>query len=578
MNVEPLTPDHSHAPPTYRRSVTLPYRLIESPRTSPSSYDASRQSAETLYAHNAGKIVSFNPPLTGTRRHSSVDQGHSALQHEPVGTLPWASITERTIAAGSLSIHKVLEVAFLSSGNRFAKPILSKSQCWCVDGESKFVLPVGPNTYYRIELPSTTEEDRVKIEEFKGTLCKILQYETTPCPFKRGFTVDLPERPDTPVRKKPWKPRAPLQPMTTAEATPRRVREPQAWERPLGSVETGTPVDVDRGIEADENLQEAASDSTSEEHEESPEDRQGRDTPDELDVTPKDPTINDQGFDPFKTPTRPRTLRTGRATTAPPQLSLSTSPPSDTADASDETASFSSSVGSFHSFHSPISPLPPSPRLPPLSPLPEPDDERGIAIPKVRTHTRDDSELTVTAERGCFPAQSEHVPQHRARDSSSPEPPQTPPLINDSTSQSEEPTPEPMTPSLTQLRRRQQKSIRRSQSPLPSPANLYSPKARLSGHHLTTAILQKTCSMLLGPPVSLVALMLNIAARILNGTYTGYPFAPAESSHKIPCSWDFSDTDQATEDEDDYGCDLGRLPSSRSSSRSKAMGRSWEVD
>ena len=101
MNVEPLTPDHSHAPPSFRRSVTLPYRLIESPRTSPSSHDASRQSAETLYAHNAGKIVSFNPPLTGTRRHSSVDQGHSAVPNEPVGTLPWACITERTIAAGS---------------------------------------------------------------------------------------------------------------------------------------------------------------------------------------------------------------------------------------------------------------------------------------------------------------------------------------------------------------------------------------------------------------------------------------------------------------------------------------------
>ena len=390
--------------------------------------------------------------------------------------------------------------------------------------------------------------------------------------------MDLPERPNTPVRKKPWKPRAPLQPVPTAEATQRRGQRPQAWERPLSLVETETSVDADRDIRADKNLQHAASESTSEEQEESPEDRQGGEAPDELDVTPKDSISNDQGFDPFKTPTRPRTLRTGRATTAPPQLSLSTSPPSDAANASDETASFSSSVSSFHSFHSPISPLPPSPRLPPLSPSPEPDDERGIAIPKVRTHTRDDSELTVTVESGCFSAESKHVPQDGAGDSGSPELLQTPPLIHDSTSQSEEPTPEPMTPSLAQLRRRQQKSIWRSQSPLPSPANLYSPKSRLPGHHLTTAILQKTCSMLLGPPVSLVALMLKIAARILNGTYTGYPMAPAESSHKIPCSWDFSDTDQATEDEDDYGCDLGRLPSSRSSSRSKDMGRSWEVD
>ncbi|KAL8869484.1 MAG: hypothetical protein Q9174_004240 [Haloplaca sp. 1 TL-2023] len=281
MNVQPLTPDHSHAPPSFRRSVTLPYRLIESSRTSPSSHDASRQSAETLYAHNAGKIVSFSPPSAGTKRHSSVDQGHSALQDEPVGTLPWASITERTIAAGSISIHKVLEVAFLSSGNRFAKPILSKSQCWCVDGESKFVLPVGPNTYYRIELPSTTEEDRVKIEEFKGTLCKILQYETTPCPFKRGFTVDLPERPDTPVRKKPWKPRAPLQPVATTQATQHRGRVSRAWVRPLSLVET--PTDADQDIGSDENLRDAASESTLEEQEERPEDRQGDEVSDDLD-------------------------------------------------------------------------------------------------------------------------------------------------------------------------------------------------------------------------------------------------------------------------------------------------------
>jgi hypothetical protein len=34
----------------------------------------------------------------------------------------------------------------------------------------------------------------------------ILQFEKTECPFKRTFTVVLPEKPQTPVKKRPWKP------------------------------------------------------------------------------------------------------------------------------------------------------------------------------------------------------------------------------------------------------------------------------------------------------------------------------------------------------------------------------------
>ncbi|KAL8738004.1 MAG: hypothetical protein Q9181_001143 [Wetmoreana brouardii] len=569
MNVlPPLAPDNTHAPPAFRRSITVPTRLTESPKSSPSSRDGIATSAETLYAHSAGRIVSFHPPVTGTRRHSSVDQGHSALQDEPVGTLPWASTTERTIAA-------VLEVPFLSFGNRFAKPILSKSQCWCVDGESKFVLPVGPHTYYRIELPNTTAEDRAKVEEFKATLGKILQYETTPCPFKRGFTVDLPEKPDTPLRKKPWKPRERVQPASTAEQVNRRVREPRAWERPRDPAEQ-LP-ETDHLSEAKDEMLGESTSPMQDEREGSSDNGHERETTDDQDLTPRGHTMHDhQHFDPFKTPTRPRPLKAGRATTAPPQLSLCTAPPSDTADVLDETASLSSSLNSFHSFHSPISPLPPSPRLPPLSPSPDPKDDRGITIPKARTHSRDDSELTATAAPEDFWQTPEPNILDRAANSAASEPPQTPPLVSDTTSQTEEPSPGPITPLLTQVRHRSKKSTQRCQSPL-SPANIYSPTSRLSGHHLTTAILQKTCSLVLGPPVSLVALMLNIASKILDGTYNGFPFGYAEPSHKIPCSWDFSDTDQATDEEDDYGCVLGKLRS-RSSSRSKDMGGSWEVD
>lgn len=40
-------------------------------------------------------------------------------------------------------------------------------------------------------------------------LDRILQLEKTPCPFERSFTVELPERPKTPPKKRPWTPTAP---------------------------------------------------------------------------------------------------------------------------------------------------------------------------------------------------------------------------------------------------------------------------------------------------------------------------------------------------------------------------------
>ncbi|KAL8711022.1 MAG: hypothetical protein Q9220_004403 [cf. Caloplaca sp. 1 TL-2023] len=578
--LHPPSTAHSQTPPTFRRSFTTPTRSSASPKSSPSVLPARAEEAETLYAHNAGRIISFNPPLRGARRHSSVEQGHSALQDEPVGTLPWASTTERTIASGPLRIHQVHNsVAFLQSGRIF-KPILAKSQCWCVDGESKFALPVGPFTYYRIELPNATPEDRAKVEEFKVVLSKVLQFETTPCPFKRGFTVDLPEKPKTSMRKKPWKPRERPQNAPTAEEP---ERKPRRWERPQSSSQEISAADeiFEEETERSDEYTDSIPDDSAENSEVGPD----SETTDDSDLTPRTTTWPArQDIDPYKTPTRPKTLRTSRATTAPPQLSLHTTPPSNTShedlnesDGHEEIVSLSSSVDSFHSFHSPISPLPPSPRFSHLSISPQPDDNEDLTVPKARSHRRDDSELTVTATPEDFWATSEPTALDQAFEPASPDLPQTPTLLSDTNSQSEEPSPEVITPVSAQLHRRTVKSKQRSRSPLPSPANLYSP-SRLAGHHLTTALLQKTCSLLLGPPVSLVALMLNIASKIMNGTYHGFALGYAGSSQKIPCSWDFSDTDQTTDEEDDYGFALGKLPSSRSSSRSRGFGGSWEID
>ncbi|KAL8674518.1 MAG: hypothetical protein Q9168_001110 [Polycauliona sp. 1 TL-2023] len=566
-------------PPPFRRLFTAPL-----PKTSPSSRDLAEEAAETLYAHHAGRIVSFSPPLSATRRHSSVEQGHVVLQDEPAGTLPWASATERTIAAGPLRIYRVLgSVAFLKSGATL-KPILAKSQCWCVDGESKFVLPVGPYTFYRIELPNATAEDRDKVEDFKRMLAKVLQFETTPCPFRRGFTIDLPEKPTTPAPKKPWKPRERPPSEPASQRSPEVEWQHRIWGKTPTLVKHS--VMVDAPIEGGRECPDEHTDPVPEHSEGSPGLSQDSEATGDLDLTPKHFSSHGlESTDPFKTPTRPRTLTTGRAATAPPQLLLRTKSLSATAeddvesqDTLDDADSLSSSVESFHSFHSPISPLPPSPRFPGRSTSPCSDDPDSIAVTKTRTHKRDDSELTVTADSDDVWDKPESIILGQTTDVISSESPQTPPLLSDTTSQSTGTSPEIITPSPLELRTRLRKFRRRSKSPLPSPANVYSPSSRLSGHHLTTAILQKTCSMLLGPPVSLVALMLNIASRIINGTYDGFPLGYAVSNQRIPCSWDFSDTEQATDDEDDYGVALDKLPSSRSSSRCGEVGGSWEVD
>ena len=76
-----------------------------------------------------------------------------------------------------------------------------------MDGVSKFVLRVRAFQYYRIELPSDSEADKERVEEIKTAWKKILRYEVTPCPFQRGFRVELPAEAHTPKKKKAWTPR-----------------------------------------------------------------------------------------------------------------------------------------------------------------------------------------------------------------------------------------------------------------------------------------------------------------------------------------------------------------------------------
>lgn len=455
-----------------------------------------------------------------------------------------------------------------------------------MDGESKFVLRIRPNAYYRIELPRASSEDKKKVDDFKNVLTKILQYEATPCPFKRGFTVDLPQPPKTPIQKRPWRPKPRLDTMSEKESELLEdfgdfsikdtfTRSPDAEKGDLLEPNVQTHRETRAGF----RVSHRDVDTTG-----SMENEGGSEATDDTSFTHKDlhENVYEEPED-FKTPTRPTGLRTGRAITAPPQLTLRTSPPSNEEAKSlalpelkRESSSLSSSVDSFHSFHSPISPLAPSPPFP-TSPR---EDYANVDIPLIRNHKRDVSETTVTASSHELWDMSDAKSGDESAYHSLPDLAGTPPLVSDSTSQDDDHWPEPTTPSPhTKLRRHGIRRRRRNQSPLPPSSNLYSPyspRSHMSGHHMTTAILQKTCSLLLGPPIQLVALMMRIAAKIARGASRGASFGFGHGGQKIPCSWDFSDaSDEAEEnwEEDDYGVSLRRNLPSRDA-RASEMGGS----
>lgn len=210
------SPTHASRPSVHsiRRSFTAPIKPPPSPVQSPVCADPSDAVAEVHFSHPTIKIVSFSPPSsTFSSAPARLRSASSPLSNDldypvdAIETLPWYCTTEKTVANGPLVIEKVRgSTTFLKCG-QISQALMRNSQCWCVDGVSKFVIRVRALQYYRIELPSETEEDKAKVEALKATLKKILRYEMTPCPFKRGFKVDLPAEARTPKRKKAWTPR-----------------------------------------------------------------------------------------------------------------------------------------------------------------------------------------------------------------------------------------------------------------------------------------------------------------------------------------------------------------------------------
>lgn len=216
-----------------QRSATLPPKLNPLKQREQRELDSSDPpNGGLIYFHPSVKIVHFSPRAIAPIPSSLPDFDYPV---DTIGTLPWRSATERTVALAPLRLEKLYGVTvFLKCGN-VVHAILKNSQCWCVDNASTFVLRIGPLKYYRIELPLKTDEDRTYVARLNGALPTILRYEITPCPFKREFTVELPKEAVVPKRKKAWRPRerresAPVYPSFIPEL--RCDRKEEVLDRP----------------------------------------------------------------------------------------------------------------------------------------------------------------------------------------------------------------------------------------------------------------------------------------------------------------------------------------------------------
>ncbi|KAJ8111599.1 hypothetical protein OPT61_g5849 [Boeremia exigua] len=566
----PLAPSRTleDAPPPLhngRRSFTVPARLRNSPAPVASSTN-SADGIETLVVCPHSRIVSF-----AAAGASATSGGHH---------IAWSTPTERTLAVGVLRIYRVTasNVSFLNSGN-LLHTIFPRSQCWCVDGQSIFVLRIRQDSFYRMELPFETDDDKAKVEQFKSVLGQVLHFEKTQCPFTRSFEVDLPERPRTPPRKRPA--RRPTQ--KAKKWTFDKTWMPEDGPRPSTPVLEGS---------------DSANTSSYEEDDRSSIHTDTSDVP--VPETPN--TVFDNTPPPkvarrLSVAERAQLFQSPRSVTAPihtirdrssssaslmgciPEISKEEEkehqeqernirPAVVERKLSTDAASLLSSTDSFHSLYTARrSPTPPfldaeAELLDPWADsMPKQDNTRG------RTrHRRDLSELTVRAASTdhidktvavtpVAPLQPITTPSIDVRPSSAPH---TPPLVSDSDEDSlgqhslDVPTP----PNAIRMRKLTGASPRRAFSPMPHPQNLCFPTRPKPDQKFTTALVRKTYEIVLGPPQHLVSLMLRIAASISNGF--GFSTYRVRRTNTIPGSWESSGEEDEWE-EDDFGIPLGNM-------------------
>jgi hypothetical protein len=593
----PSTPENTPQRVALNRSATVPPRLANAHRFSAQPEIGATEGVETLFVCPSASIFQFTVILSS--RHSSSPSFGASSQ--PAGTLPWASSTERSIAAGQIEIYRVPgSVSFLRSGD-FLHTIMPRSQCWCVDGVSKFVLPARQfQTYNRIELPSETAEEKELIEAFKITLQRVLHYERTPCPFARTFTVDLPE--EKVVKKKRRKAAGPAKRWTLDRAFSWRPEGFEGEER-RGSLGSSTA--------------DSASESEGESRSATPilGDQNEKDSNEESPAPVEE--VQELTLD---TPSRPSALATLRSVTAPPQMLLGRDVPKiDTTseeDGSIKAIEVSTSTENDHRpessrvFQAIPTDMPPSP----------PDSSAGIdfnesgpsyelsMVDTLKEHSAVDeatepepqppkhNQIEATPEKNAKaekPRVSPDSTQSTSTDRKTPPPPtqttqhaipENPQETTHHTTDTPHPRPDDPYAQI-QARILARRSIggttsflpttlpptRRSTSSTSSSAASRRSESSQRQQAFATALVRKACATFLGPPAHLVAIMLRIAARFSSGALglnLLYVASPPGKARRMPGSFvlDEDDEGEGSEgaewegeedvEEDDFGVPL----------------------
>lgn len=434
-----------------------------------------------------------------------------------------------------------------------------------------FVLRIRQDSYYRIELPYETDEDKETITHFISALRQVLQYEKTQCPFKRGFDVDLPDRPKSPPRK-------PM-PRKLSQSKAKKWTFDKTWV-PENGLRPSTPVhggsDAGTVSSYDEDDRSSVFTDSSEVVPESPETVLGS--------TPPRPVRR------LSVAERASMFQGLRSVTAPVGSSRAASTmsmnriPEESPKKEErqhnvekpilerhvsEADSLASSADSFYSLETSTNHNPSTPFLDTEgdmanpwaenAPAPKGEEFRGRSA-----HRRQVSEMTVRVpsvdNNAAIAPVTPTVPVHsvtaQATEGRPPSAPSTPPLISDSDDDSidlpglDVATP----PDAIRMKRLTGASQRRAFSPMPQPKNLFIPPKQTIGKQFTQALVRKTMELVLGPPAHLVSLMLRIAASISNG----FGFSTYRvRQEKPPGSWESDDEDEWPED--DFGIPLTNL-------------------
>lgn len=456
-------------------------------------------------------------------------------------------------------------VSFLNSGN-LLHTIFPRSQCWCVDGKSIFVLRIRQDAYYRIELPYETDEDKDRISRFTSVLSQVLQYERTQCPFMRAFGSDihLPERPKSPPRQRIRR--------QSSQTKVKRWTFDKTWV-PEGSVKSEsnsrpvTPAfdgsdcgtlssydDDDRSSVCTDTSDFVMDSSASVTTRFAPRPTQRR-----LSVAERASI-----FQGFRSHSMTAPAKRGRGDSMSSMERIPESPRDGIKSIEaqkpilerhiSEAASMVSSADSFYSVETATPPF-----LDAEADIVNPwgddgpksqDELRGRS-----SHRRQPSEMTVRAalpDNGNEAAPvTPTIPHHPGGETHPSPAPSTPPLVSDSDDDSIPGLDVQTPPNAVRMKRLTGATQRRAFSPMPHPQNLFRTPRPSPSKEFTNALVRTV----LGPPAHLVSIMLRIAASISNGfRLSTYRLRRAE---KIPCSWDSDD--EADWSEDDFGIPLGAV-------------------